>query len=216
MSSKSPKSPRDKRDPESEPEETGLNTRLLWIFLVVTLVVVAVIQIGSTAIRGETKIPYSELKQKIHEGDVEKVLIRGRMIVATPTEEALGEVRAEESDSPIDFQAWSSFRVEGDESLIPLLEDNNIEYDAKPQEDCSEGTSLLFFLVFPLLLLFFFFNWSRRMNMGGPANPAMSFGKSKAKLNMEEGTGVTFEDVAGCDEAKQELEEIVQFLKQTD
>ncbi|MEZ4460132.1 MAG: ATP-dependent zinc metalloprotease FtsH [bacterium] len=57
----------------------------------------------------------------------------------------------------------------------------------------------------------------RRMNLsGGGANPAMGFGKSNAKLNLEKATGVTFEDVAGCDEAKDELVEIVQFLREPD
>ncbi|MFU8806807.1 MAG: ATP-dependent zinc metalloprotease FtsH, partial [Bradymonadaceae bacterium] len=93
-------------------------------------------------------------------------------------------------------------------------------YEAAPEAGCPEG-GLIWLWMLPLLLLFVFWSFLlRRMNAmnvgGGPGggSPVMSFGKSRAKLYAEEGTGVTFEDVAGVDEAKDELQEIIEFLKE--
>ena len=69
-------------------------------------------------------------------------------------------------------------------------------------------------LIFPLLLLGGLFFLFRRAQGGGGGNPAMQFGKSKARFMMEAETGVMFDDVAGVTEAKQELQEVVTFLKQ--
>src|SRR5690606_6818681 len=82
---------------------------------------------------------------------------------------------------------------------------------------CGEGGMLWFWLM-PLAFLLLFWNFvSRRMasaNGAGPGSPAMDFAKSRAKLYVEEGLSVTFEDVAGCDEAKEELQEVVDFLRE--
>ncbi|ELR99592.1 ATP-dependent zinc metalloprotease FtsH2 [Gloeocapsa sp. PCC 73106] len=99
--------------------------------------------------------------------------------------------------------------------LISKLRENNISIDAHPTR--SEGAiwGVLGNLIFPVLLIgSLFFLFRRSNNIPGGPGQAMSFGKSRARFQMEAKTGVMFEDVAGVDEAKEELEEVVTFLKQ--
>ncbi len=144
------------------------------------------------------EVTYSELKERIAAGHVQEVRFRGQRITAVPDTAAV-------EDPP---DAWTSVRVEGDDALIPLLEEYGVEYDAAAESWLGPA---LFWLL-PLGLLVLFWIWMlRRMN---PASGVMKVGKNRAKLVGEDGTGVTFDDVAGADEAKQELVEIVEFLKE--
>eukprot|EP00245_Coleochaete_scutata_P010862 TRINITY_DN3926_c0_g2_i1.p1 TRINITY_DN3926_c0_g2~~TRINITY_DN3926_c0_g2_i1.p1 ORF type:complete len:695 (-),score=146.77 TRINITY_DN3926_c0_g2_i1:548-2632(-) len=99
--------------------------------------------------------------------------------------------------------------------LLHKLRDKNVDFAAHiPQEDpASSLLNLLGAFAFPLLLLgAMLFLSSRAGGPNGPGNP-LAFGKSKAKFQMEPSTGVTFDDVAGVDEAKQDFMEVVEFLK---
>ncbi|EFJ08056.1 hypothetical protein SELMODRAFT_185567 [Selaginella moellendorffii] len=103
------------------------------------------------------------------------------------------------------------------QELLQKFREKNIDFAAHiPQEDLgSTVVNLLGNLAFPLLLVGGLFLLSRRGGggmPGGPGNP-LAFGKSKAKFQMEPNTGVTFADVAGVDEAKQDFMEVVEFLK---
>lgn len=98
--------------------------------------------------------------------------------------------------------------------LISKLKQNHVDLDAHPIKNTSSLWSLISNLLLPLLLIIslgFLFRRSNNNN-GGPGQP-MSFGKSKALFQMEAKTGIVFDDVAGIDEAKEEFEEIVTFLK---
>lgn len=98
--------------------------------------------------------------------------------------------------------------------LITKLRDANIAFDSHPMRNDGALWSILGNLVFPLLLvggLYFLFR--RSNNVPGGPGQAMNFGKSKARFSMEAKTGVLFDDVAGVDEAKEELQEVVTFLK---
>ncbi len=149
----------------------------------------------------QEKIPYSELKQKVAAGQVERVRIQGPNIQAVP-DSVWAAGRANVPD------LWTSVRIEGDDQFVPLLEDNNVVIEGATESWWGEA---LFWLL-PLGIMFVFWIWMlRRMN---PASGVMKVGKNRARLVGEEGTGVDFDDVAGADEAKQELVEIVEFLQE--
>jgi len=98
--------------------------------------------------------------------------------------------------------------------LITKLRKANVDIDAHPANEVSSNWGVLGNLVFPLLLIAgLAFLFRRSSNMQGGPGQAMSFGKSKARFSMEAKTGVTFDDVAGVDEAKEEFQEVVSFLK---
>ncbi len=99
-----------------------------------------------------------------------------------------------------------------DRGLVGDLIDNNVKFDIKPREEGSFLVSLLLSWG-PMLLLIGVWVYFMRQMQGGGKGGAFSFGKSKARMLDENTNTVTFADVAGCDEAKEEVKEVVDFLK---
>jgi cell division protease FtsH len=148
---------------------------------------------------GSKTVSYSEIKNRVSANQVREVRIGATAIEAIP------DTSISKGDGP---DRWRAVRpaVE-DEQLIPLLEARNVPYTGM-----TEGNwGFLLAWLFPLLLIIGFWMFMfRRMN---PTQGVLTVGKSRARIVGEEGTGVTFDDVAGVDESKVELQEIVEFLK---
>jgi cell division protease FtsH len=145
---------------------------------------------------GSKTIAYSELLDDVKAKKVKDVVIEGTSITATLTDDT--HVRATGTML--------------DRGLIGDLRDNNVHFDVKPPEEPS-FLQQVFISWFPMLLLIGVWVFFMRQMQGGGKGGAFSFGKSKARMMDETNNTVTFSDVAGCDEAKEEVGEIVDFLK---
>jgi len=145
---------------------------------------------------GSRTIAYSELLDEVKAHRVKDVVIEGSNITATRTDDS--KVRATATIL--------------DRGLIGDLRDNNVRFDVKPPEEPS-FLQQVFISWFPMLLLIGVWVFFMRQMQGGGKGGAFSFGKSKARMLDETNNTVTFADVAGCDEAKEEVSEIVDFLK---
>jgi cell division protease FtsH len=151
----------------------------------------------------ETKAPlrYSDFIQNVRDGKVAQVVLSG------------DRTQAEGKD-----QEGTRFIVNipnSETGLIDILRENNVDFDVRRATDESFWLKALSSLFFPVLLLVGLFFLLRRAQ-NGPGSQAMNFGKSKARVQMEPQTQVTFGDVAGIDQAKLELNEVVDFLKNAD
>ena len=141
-------------------------------------------------------IAYSQFLSDVDSGRVRSVAIAGQQITGSYTDNA-------------SFQTFAP----NDADLVKRLEDKNISITAKPPTE--GGTSLIGVLIswFPMFLILAVWIFFMRQMQGGAGGKAMGFGKSKAKLLTEAHGRVTFDDVAGVDEAKEDLQEIVEFLR---
>ncbi|WP_159586163.1 ATP-dependent zinc metalloprotease FtsH [Chelativorans xinjiangense] len=147
--------------------------------------------------RGATRdIAYSQFLQELSNGRVESVTITGDRITGTYT------------DNQTPFQTYSP----GDASLVQRLEERGVTINARPESDGSNSILGYFISWLPMILILAVWIFFMRQMQSGSGR-AMGFGKSKAKLLTEAHGRVTFQDVAGVDEAKEDLEEIVEFLR---
>ncbi len=168
---------------------------MLWV--VIAVVLISVFNSFSAQKTGSPRhLQYSQFISDVHKGEVSSVLVEGRTIKGMM---ANGE----------NFTTYSP----GDNGLIGDLLNNGVAIDAKPPE--QQGVLMQIFISwFPMLLLIGVWIFFMRQMQGGGAGGrgAMSFGKSKARMLGEDQVKVTFNDVAGCDEAKEDVAELVEFL----
>ncbi len=168
----------------------------LWAIIALLLIALFNLFQSPTSRSASSDVPYSQFISDVNSGRVKSVTIAGNRITGTY------------SDNGANFQTYSP----GDAGLVGRLESKNVQIAARPESDGS--TSLVGMLIswLPMILILGVWIFFMRQMQGG-SRGAMGFGKSKAKLLTEAHGRVTFQDVAGVDEAKEDLEEIVEFLR---
>ncbi|MHB8707804.1 MAG: ATP-dependent zinc metalloprotease FtsH [Desulfuromonadales bacterium] len=166
----------------------------LALWLVISLVMIMLFNMMTQKDRELKSVPYTAFLAAVEEGRVTEVVIQGSNIEGQFTDKTR-------------FKSYAP----DDPNLISHLTAKNVPIEARPDEDRSFWVTLFVSWGPILLLIAVWIFFMRQMQSGG--GKAMSFGKSRAKLLNESSAKVTFNDVAGIDEAKDELEEIVSFLK---
>ena len=145
---------------------------------------------------------YSDFVERVQEDQVSRVLL-------SPDR---GTAQVVETDG-----RRAEVNLAPDKDLLKLLTDHNVDIAVQPSRQPGAWQQAASSLIFPLLLLGgLFFLFRRAQSGGGGGNQAMNFGKSKARVQMEPSTQITFGDVAGIEGAKLELTEVVDFLKNPD
>ena len=182
------------------------------LMLAVLAVLMAMSFITKLASASDYEITYSEFIDMVEAGEVKSVVISDTQIDITPVEDKKTETAEEQMDEPVlgGGKATVTYHTGNleDDNLYPLLEKHNVEY-TKTIPDNSAFIWNILSIVLPILLLWGLLSLMfRKMGNGGP----MGVGKSNAKVYVQQETGVTFKDVAGQEEAKESLQEVVDFL----
>jgi cell division protease FtsH len=165
------------------------------IWLVIGIVLMTVFNQFNTRQAVLGSLEYSQFLEEVKAGRVTKVVIQGRTLEATTT-----DGKRITTYAPPDL--W----------MVSDLLKNNVKVVAKPEEEQSFLTNI-FVSWFPMLLLIGVWVFFMRQMQGGGKGGAFSFGKSRARMMDESSNIITFADVAGCDEAKEEVFEMVDFLR---
>ena len=176
----------------------------IYVLAVITVIFIGTSVFDQPNTDNATKtLRYSDFIEAVQDNEVSRVLL-------SPD---TGTAQVVENDG-----SRSEVNLAPDKDLLKILTDNDVDIAVKPTKLANPWQQAISSLIFPVLLiggLFFLFRRSQS-GSGGGGNPAMSFGKSKARLQMEPSTQVTFSDVAGVEGAKLELTEVVDFLKSPD
>ena len=168
---------------------------ILWL-IVAVVIIYGLEAINSNGNSGNETNNYVQFKQEIDQGKISRVKIDGKIITATTT----------------DGKNFNVIMPIMDPTLLPKLEEKNVETSGVKPEEPSIFISILISW-FPMILLIAVWIFYMRSMQGGGKGGALGFSKSKAKLLREDQVHTTFADVAGCDEAKDEVKELVDYLR---
>ncbi|MDX8402282.1 MAG: ATP-dependent zinc metalloprotease FtsH [Mariprofundaceae bacterium] len=173
--------------------------RNLLLWLVIGLTMMSLFNMFSTPISKGERMSYSTFVEKVERGEVETATIKENHVTGQ-YRDAQGELKTYDVVAP------------NDPELTKRLLEQHVVVDVKEPEQVPFFLSVLISW-FPMLLLIAVWVFFMRQMQGGGKGGALSFGKSRAKLLTRNDVRVTFDDVAGCDEAKQEVTEIIEFLR---
>ncbi len=171
----------------------------VWYFII-ALMILMFLNTYITQQQAPITVSFSEFKDRIRNGEIEQVQLGNDFYYGRGDSGGQGTETVTYRTVPVD-----------DPGFISLLDENGVTYSAVSQRGTNMISTLLSWI---LPLIFFIFIWRLMFNrMGNMGSDVMTFGKNKSQIVAEGQTGVTFSDVAGADEAKEELEEVVDFLK---
>ncbi|MGB7087442.1 MAG: ATP-dependent zinc metalloprotease FtsH [Phormidesmis sp.] len=196
LSNLHPKSPSDQPSGSAQ-VLINLALMLVWIFLIMLMV--------PRNSREESTVSYSQFINQVETGQVETAKVGNQTIKYTLKTKPETSSAEDEPTSEV----LETIPLPNDTNLPDVLRAHNVEVTAIPPDRGGFGSFLG--LLFPLFLLFLFWNLLAGRGAGGPS--VLSVGKSNARIYSEDGDRITFEDVAGVDEAKAELQEIIDFLQ---
>ncbi len=188
--------PNNKNPKNNRNNKQGISFIIL-VTLITTVMVMALFQFQGTG--SDNEISYDEFLEMVDDGKVEEVVIQSGRIVIT---------EKKEKDQKIAKEYYTG--VVRDDSLAERLEKAKVKFSQQIPDTTSAIIAQTLFSLIPVVILVGVFVWmTRKMSKGGGM---MGIGKSNAKMYVEKQTGVTFKDVAGQDEAKESLQEVVDFL----
>lgn len=175
----------------------------LLVWLVLALVLMAAFNAITEKKESKKQIEYSQFIQQVNKGEIASVNIEGSVVNGFQLKGLRNDKSSFITNAPTPLE----------NGLINNLLAKNIRVNVIPEEKPSILTNLLYSMLPMLLLIGVFFYFMRSMQGGGGKGGAFSFGKSRARLLDKEANKVTFADVAGCDEAKEEVQEVVDYLR---
>ncbi|MBT5969112.1 MAG: ATP-dependent metallopeptidase FtsH/Yme1/Tma family protein [Nitrospina sp.] len=168
----------------------------LALWLVIGMIMIAVFNIFNQPLNSQSEVIFSEFMNEVESGKITEVTIQGDLI----------------SGTYLDGRSFQTMTPSKDQDLIRILREKGVRIVVVAPEQTSWYMNILISWFPMILLLGIWIFFMRQMQAGG--GKAMSFGKSKARLMNEDKNKVTFKDVAGVDEAKEELREIIEFLRE--
>ena len=168
----------------------------LALWLVIGMIMIALFNIFNQPLDNQSDVIFSEFMDQIESGKISEVTIQGDRV----------------SGKYIDGSSFQTMTPSKDQDLVRVLREKGVRIVVVPPEQTSWYMNILISWFPMILLLGIWIFFMRQMQSGG--GKALSFGKSKARLMNEDKNKITFKDVAGVDEAKEELHEIIEFLKE--
>lgn len=183
-------------------------TKQIAFFLLVGLIIMAIFRMSDTG-NNKVTLDYSVFIEKTKNGEISKVRIDNNKKISGKYKNSDGKVNAVSGGDGYDFVTMIPY---DDPELIKSLMESKVAVEGSDEDDKLFLKGLLNFLPWLLFFVFIWFLMFRQIQ--GAGNKALAFGKSKARLNPDLKNKVNFNDVAGADEAKEELKEIVEFLKE--
>ena len=182
-------------------QDPNKNHQSILAFLVCLLVTLVCFAMFTNMLKdNSSEITYDKFIEMVDDGDVKEVTLQSNTLTITPKHQSSG----------FSEEVYYANQMESVDKLTERLEGTGIKFEYKKPDAAGEIISMLVSVLLPTIVLFVLLMvFMRRMNKGGGM---MGVGKSRAKAYIQKDTGITFRDVAGQDEAKESLQEVVDFL----